>query len=187
MNKFIIWFILILVVFFLVLVNVEYKVGLLDKKYYNEHINEYSNKFGVDVLLVRSLIKKESNLNPEVVSNKGAVGLMQIMPKTAHEMAVQLNISDYSSDNLKDPKINIMFGIYYLRKLLDYYNNNLILALAAYNAGIGNVDIWCREIPNLAINVEKIPFDETKNYVKSIVFIYKIRKFIFQISNKILG
>jgi soluble lytic murein transglycosylase len=179
MNKFIIWSALILAVFFLV--NVEYKVGLLDKKYCDEYINEYSNKFGVDAMLVRSVIKKESNLNPEAVSNKGAVGLMQIMPKTAREIAAQLNISDYSSDKLKDPKINIMFGAYYLRNLLDYYNNNLILTLAAYNAGIGNVDIWRREIPDLAINAAKIPFNETKNYVKSIMFIYKIHKFISQI------
>ncbi|MDR3195391.1 MAG: lytic transglycosylase domain-containing protein [Endomicrobium sp.] len=179
MNKFVVWSALILAVFFLV--NVEHRVGLLDKKRYDDYINEYSNKFGVDALLVRSVIKRESDLNPEAVSNKGAVGLMQIMPKTAREVAVELSVSDYSSDKLKDPQINIMFGAYYLRKLLDYYNNNLILALAAYNAGIGNVDMWLREIPDLSVNAEKMPFNETKNYVKSVMFIYKIHKSISQI------
>ncbi|MDR2437554.1 MAG: lytic transglycosylase domain-containing protein [Endomicrobium sp.] len=179
MSKFIVWSVLILGLFFLV--NVEHKIGLSDKNYYNEYIIQYSNKFGIDAQLVKSVIKKESNINPEVVSNKGAIGLMQIMPKTAHEIAVQLNVSDYSADKLKDPQLNIMFGTYYLRKLLDYYNNNLILALAAYNAGIGNVDMWRKEIPNIHINVEKIPFNETKNYVKSVIFIYKIHRFVSQI------
>jgi soluble lytic murein transglycosylase len=167
------------VLFFLV--NLEHKVGLLDKNHYDEYINQYSNKFGIDSQLVKSVIKKESNINPEVVSNKGAMGLMQIMPKTAREIAAQLNISDYSSDKLKDPQVNIMFGTYYLKKLLDYYNNNLILALAAYNAGIGNVDMWRKEIPDLHINVEKFPFNETRNYVKSVMFIYKIHRLVSQI------
>jgi soluble lytic murein transglycosylase len=86
----------------------EYKVGGWVKKYYYyEYINEYSTKFGMDVLLVKPVIKKESNLKPEAVSNKGAVGLMQIMLKMACEIAIHLNISDYSSVMLKDPKINI--------------------------------------------------------------------------------
>jgi soluble lytic murein transglycosylase len=179
MSKFIIWSVLILGLFFLV--NVERKVGLSDKNHYSGYINQYSNKFGIDAQLVKSVIKKESNINPEAASNKGAIGLMQIMPKTAHEIAVQLNVSDYSLEKLKDPQVNIMFGTYYLRKLLDYYNNNLILALAAYNAGIGNVDMWRKEIPNLHMNVEKIPFNETKNYVKSVIFIYKIHRFVSKI------
>jgi soluble lytic murein transglycosylase len=180
MSKFIVWAVLILVVFFLV--NVEHKVGLLDKSHYDNYISQYSNEFGIDAQLVKAVIKKESNINPEVVSSKGAVGLMQIMPKTAREIAVQLNVSDYySSESLKNPQINIMFGTYYLKKLLDYYNNNLILALSAYNAGIGNVDVWRKEIPDLHVDAEKIPFNETKNYVKSVIFIYKIHKFISQI------
>jgi soluble lytic murein transglycosylase len=179
MNKFIVWSVLILVLFFLIIA--EHKVGLLGKKHYDDYINQYSNKFGIDAKLIRSVIKRESNLNPEAVSNKGAIGLMQIMPKTAHEIAVQLNVSDYSSDKLKDPQINIMVGTYYLKKLLDYYDNNLILALAAYNAGIGNVDMWRKKIPDLHVNIEKVPFNETKNYIKSVIFIYKIHKFISQI------
>ncbi|MDR1087369.1 MAG: lytic transglycosylase domain-containing protein [Endomicrobium sp.] len=172
MNKFVLCAFSVLIIFFLF--NVERRVGLFDNRRYNNYIDEYSNKFSVDFLLVRSIIKKESNLNPEAISNKGAVGLMQIMPKTAREIATQLGVSDYSSEKLKEPQINIMFGTYYLKKLLDYYNNNLILALAAYNAGIGNVDMWCKEIPNVSSNPTKIPFNETKNYVKSVMFIYKV-------------
>jgi soluble lytic murein transglycosylase len=161
--------------------NVERRIGLFDKRRYNNYIDEYSNKFSVDSLLVRAIIKKESNLNPEVISNKGAVGLMQIMPKTAREIAIQLGVSDYSSEKLKEPQINIMVGTYYLKKLLDYYNNNLVLVLAAYNAGIGNVDMWRKEIPSVSSNPTRIPFNETKNYVKSVMFIYKVYKFISQI------
>jgi soluble lytic murein transglycosylase len=179
MNKFVLYTFLILIIFFLF--NVERRVGLFDNRRYNNYIDEYSNKFSVDSLLVRSIIKKESNLNLEAISNKGAVGLMQIMPKTAREIATQLRVSDYSPEKLKEPQINIMFGTYYLKKLLDYYNNNLTLALAAYNAGIENVDMWRKEIPNVSSNSTKIPFNETKNYVKSVMFIYKVHKFISQI------
>jgi soluble lytic murein transglycosylase len=179
MNKFILCSFLILIIFFLF--NIERKVGLFDDRRYNGYISEYSNKFGVDYLLVKSVIKKESNLNPEAISNRGAEGLMQIMPKTAREIAIQLCISDYSPDKLNNPQMNIMFGTYYLKKLSDYYNNNLILTLAAYNAGIGNIDMWIKEIPGVSISSAKIPFSETKNYVRSVVFIYKVHKFISQI------
>jgi soluble lytic murein transglycosylase len=95
MNKIVLYAFLILIIFFLF--NIEKRVGLFDNKKYNTYIDEYSNKFNVDSLLVRSIMKKESNLNPQTVSSRGCVGLMQIMPKTAREIANQLGVSDYSS------------------------------------------------------------------------------------------
>jgi soluble lytic murein transglycosylase len=157
-----------------VLFNLEKKIGLFNKNPYEIYITEYSKRFAVDSLLIKIVMKKESNLNPEAVSNTGAVGLMQVMPKTALEIANKLNIADYSNKNLKEAKINIMFGTYYLKKLLNYYNNNLILALAAYNAGIGNVENWHSKDPEIGKKICKIPFKETRYYVRSIIFIYKI-------------
>ncbi|MDR0977668.1 MAG: lytic transglycosylase domain-containing protein [Endomicrobium sp.] len=179
MNRFVVWSVLIVTVFFLV--NIEHKIGLVSTRCYDKYINKYAVRFGVDALLVRSIIKKESNLDPGAVSSKGAVGLMQIIPKTASEIALQLNAGSFCLDKLKDPRINIMFGTYYIRKLLDYYNDNLILALAAYNAGMGNVDMWRKKIPDLPFNPSKIPFNETRNYVRSVIFLYKIHKYISQI------
>jgi soluble lytic murein transglycosylase len=134
----------------------------------------YSDRFNVDPLLIKAIIKKESNFNPNIVSNKGAVGLMQIMPKTALEIAKQLNVSDYSYIKIKEAKTNIMFGTYYIKKLLNYYSNNLFLALAAYNAGIGNVDNWYKNNQQIGKKIYEIPFKETRCYVRSIIIAHKI-------------
>ncbi|MDR2395887.1 MAG: lytic transglycosylase domain-containing protein [Endomicrobium sp.] len=128
-------------------------------------------------------MKKESNLNVDAMSTRGAVGLMQIMPKTAQEISNQLKVSNFSNNSLKDPEINIMFGVYYVSKLLNYYNNNLVLVLSAYNAGIGNVDKWQnKQNKNIDLRIKDIPFNETKYYVKSIIFTYKVYKFFKFIS-----
>ncbi|GHT33139.1 hypothetical protein AGMMS49592_1160 [Endomicrobiia bacterium] len=165
---------IILVLIILLLSCTEQRIGLFDRNPYDNYINECSNRFGVDPLLIKAVMKKESNLNHNAVSNRGAVGLMQIMPKTALEIAMQLNIPDYSYVKLQETQINIMFGVYYINKLLKYYNNNLILTLAAYNAGIGNVDNWCIENPDTSKIISKIPFKETRLYVRSVIYTYKI-------------
>jgi soluble lytic murein transglycosylase len=164
----------ILVLIICILFNLEKKIGLFNKNPYEIYIIEYSKRFAVDSLLIKAVMKKESNLNPGAISNTGAIGLMQVMPKTALEIASQLNIMDYSDKNLQEIEINIMLGIYYLKKLLNYYNNNLILALAAYNAGIGNVENWYSKDPGIKREICKIPFKETRHYVRSTIFIYKI-------------
>jgi soluble lytic murein transglycosylase len=165
---------IILVLIVCILFNLEKKIGLFNKNPYEIYITEYSKRFAIDPLLIKVVMKKESNLNPEAISNIGAVGLMQVMPKTALEIANKLNIANYSNKNLKEAEINIMLGTYYLKKMLNYYNNNLILALAAYNAGIGNVENWYIKDREIEKKICKIPFKETRRYVRSVIFIYKI-------------
>jgi soluble lytic murein transglycosylase len=156
--------------------NFKQRIGSPTKNPYEDYINTYCFIFAVEPLLVKAIMKKESNLNPDAISPKGAVGLMQIMPKTAIEISSQLNIVNYSDLKLKEIDINIMFGVYYIKKLLNYYDNNLILVLAAYNAGIGNVDNWYIENPDISKKISQIPFKETKRYVRYIMFIYKVYK-----------
>jgi hypothetical protein len=116
-------------------------------------INSACSRFGVDPSLVHAIVKVESDFNPFAISRKGATGLMQLMPQTATTMNVQ---------NTFSPDENVEGGVKYLRYLLDRYEGNVTLALAAYNAGETAVKKW-GTIP---------PFKETQEYVKKILQIY---------------
>jgi soluble lytic murein transglycosylase-like protein len=116
---------------------------------YGELIRAAALKHGLDEMLVARLIAAESNFNPKAVSRKQALGLMQLLPKTA---------AQYSVANVFDPAQNIEGGTHYLKDLLEKYGGNLAFALAAYNAGPDMVERY-GGIP---------PFPETQNYVKRI-------------------
>lgn len=98
------------------------------------------------------------------------------MESTAMEQAEEVNEEIIVTESLYNPEINIKIGTKYYSKLIKKYNNNTLLALAAYNAGIGNVDNWIKQgiIKEDGSDIEKIPFKETNNYVRKIVRDYKI-------------
>jgi soluble lytic murein transglycosylase-like protein len=124
---------------------------------YDEIIDEAAARYDLDANLIRAVMQAESAFHPFAVSRAGAEGLMQLMPALSDEMGV---------DDSFDPRDNIMGGTRYLKRLLDYHNGNLDLALASYNAGPGNVERY-GGVP---------PFRETRRYVKTIKGILAARK-----------
>ena len=147
-------------------------------KTYSEIVTIYEEEYGVEENLRYAVIKAESNFKINAVSNRGALGLMQLMEETASDVAKKANI-DIDFENIKEellnPGNNINIGTKYLSQLLEKYKNKEV-ALAAYNAGIGTVDKWIEEgtIKEDGSDIEKIPYKETNNYVRKILRDYNI-------------
>lgn len=124
---------------------------------FDPHIQEAALRYDIDPLLIKAVIKQESNFNPNATSGKGALGLMQLMPDTAREM----NVAD-----VYDPRDNIFGGARYLKRLYSQFNGNLSLTLASYNAG-----------PERVSSINRIPdIPETQNYVRSVLSLYNTYK-----------
>lgn len=138
---------------------------------YRDEIEKHARHYQVDKFLAVSVMKVESNFSEEAHSSSGAVGLMQLMPETAIWIASCLDEEPPNFDEMHDCERNIKYGIWYLAELEDEFYGNEILALAAYNAGRGNVQHWIQEngwSKNFS-DVEAIPYDETRLYVKRVL------------------
>lgn len=143
---------------------------------YSEYVEKYSKDENIDKYMIYAIIKAESNFNPNVRSKSKAIGLMQLLEATAAERARTIDVQDVQESDLYDPETNIKLGTSYYSYLLKYYNGNNILALTAYNAGIGNVNEWIEYeiIKSDGSDVENIPFKETNNYVRKILKNYQM-------------
>ncbi|HHY71220.1 MAG TPA: lytic transglycosylase domain-containing protein [Thermoanaerobacterales bacterium] len=148
---------------------------------YEESIVRYSVEHGVDPYLVISVIKVESNFSPKVVSKQGAIGLMQLMPKTALWAAEKMEIKNIKVEDLQNPDLNIRIGAWYLASLLDEFNGNITLALAAYNGGRGNVAKWIQKGRLEQKQEAEIPFPETRNFVTRVKKSYKWYKRLYKL------
>jgi len=116
---------------------------------YLSEIKDNSAKYSLEPAQVSAIVYEESKFDPDVVSSQDAIGLMQILPDTANLLAKELGIERLLRDDLFIPSVNVKFGTYYFRQLLDRYNGDVDLALAAYNAGFGAVDRAEKQIDNL--------------------------------------
>ena len=141
---------------------------------YMQYVNQYATEYGIDPLLIFAIIKAESNFNPNATSKSEAKGLMQLMDNTAKEVANKIEILDADNINLYEPQTCIKLGTYYFAYLTKQYEN-VGIALAAYNAGMGRVNKWLEQgiIQKDGSNLENIPYKETNMYVRKILNYYR--------------
>lgn len=129
-------------------------------------IRQQAREKRVDPALIAAVIYAETKFNPRQ-SSAGAEGLMQILPETATFLAHRSGATTFTTADLATPQVNIAYGSYYLRYLLDRYHGNETLALAAYNGGAGNVDGWLARAGG-SLPAARIPFPETRAYVERV-------------------
>ncbi|GAB5991885.1 transglycosylase SLT domain-containing protein [Aeromonas enteropelogenes] len=151
-------------------------------KPYKQTFSQVARERAVNMSLLYAISRQESALYPRAQSPVGARGLMQLMPATAKDTASKIGVPYRSEQQLFDPAINIRLGSAYLKRLLDVYDGNRILAAAAYNAGPGRVKRWREQSADKPMDVwvESIPYRETRNYVQNVLSFDLIYQHKFQ-------
>ena len=138
---------------------------------HDDIIRQQAKKKDLDPALIAAVIYQESRFRPRE-SSAGAQGLMQILPSTADFIATKSGGTKFTTEDLATPQVNISYGAWYLRYLLDQYDNDTLTALAAYNAGEGRVGEWLAESGKSGGSItdpNEIPFPETREYVKNVL------------------
>ncbi|MGA7924837.1 MAG: transglycosylase SLT domain-containing protein [Candidatus Sulfotelmatobacter sp.] len=148
----------------------KYWEALFPKAYWSD-LKRSSAANGLDPYLVASLIRQESEFNPNAVSRANAVGLMQLLPKTGKQVAKEVKLQHYNANQLYTPAVNLQLGTRYFRGMVDKFGGSFEYALAAYNAGSDRVEDWLSQgkYRDPQEFVESIPFTETREYVQAIL------------------
>lgn len=177
MAKFIKFILFLIIIFVLMFSAGRY----IYKTKYIDIINTECLKYEINPTEILSIIKAESNFNPDAVSSKNAIGLMQITLETANWCCEIMNMDYVTKSDLCVPETNIKIGVYYYNYLLDRYNN-INTALAAYNAGMGNVDRWLtdEQFSKDGTNITATPYPETNRYITKINNNIKIYKLLYK-------
>lgn len=171
LNMFILLILLAVIIYFIA-------INLLYPRKYKDIIEQAASIYNVDPNLIYAVIKQESNFNKDAVSSAGAKGLMQIIDPTSKQMARKIDTIDDKNYDVFDPYTNIHIGTKYLSYLIKYFDGNYYLAIIAYNAGMGRVDIWLEaeynEYTDYAKLLENIKYNETKTYFEKVLNYYNI-------------
>lgn len=137
---------------------------------YRDALQSHIRENGLDEAWVYGLMRQESRFVTAAKSGVGAAGLMQVMPSTARWIARKLGLKDYRAELIHQLDTNLKLGTYYMKTVLDWFDDSPVLASAAYNAGPGRARRWRGDRPlEGAIYAESIPFDETRDYVKKVM------------------
>jgi soluble lytic murein transglycosylase len=157
---------------FLYLRTTDWYARLWHPLRYTAIVRTYAQQQRLDPALLAAVIDTESKFNADARSSAGAVGLMQLTPATAEGIAEYTHGSKFQVSDLTNPDINVRYGTWYLRRLLDKYRGNERLALAAYNAGEANVDRWLAQH-------EGIQFADTRAYVSKVESLKKLYRRVY--------
>ena len=149
---------------------------LLYPLYYTDLLQKHTTKYEIDPLFVAAMIREESRYNADAVSYAGAIGLMQIMPANGPEFASRLKIPRFNTNMLYNPDINIQMGSWYMKSLMNQFDNNHALVAGAYNGGPGRMRRWikAKQIPDLDEFIEDIGIDQTRRHIKKVIDSYII-------------
>jgi soluble lytic murein transglycosylase len=148
---------------------------------YRDMVAAEARERGLDPFLAAALIRQESSFKPRALSRAGAMGLMQVMPETGSGLAAGAGVEGYGRDLLFNPEINVHLGMRFLASQMRRYDGDLPLVFIAYNAGPGRANRW-RAFPEKRdpeLFTERIPFDETRDYVKILTRIMEIYRGLY--------
>ena len=150
---------------------IEYTDKVLYPVRYSEYVKYYAGVYNLEPELVFAVIREESRFDPDALSGAGATGLMQIQKTTADWALPRMHDAKLGDGDFKKPETNIAIGCWYLRHLLDRFNGNTVMALAAYNSGPTNVDKWIsgKVWDGTLENADSIPFWETRGFVRKVM------------------
>ena len=168
-TKIFIGLVVVLVIFLITFFSITTYSYLYPLKY-KADIMEYAEEYGVRPELVASIINAESRFDATAVSKKGAMGLMQIMPATAEWIAGELEVEDFKSEDLFEPRVNIRFGTYYLSYLMTKFEGEYEV-ICAYNAGESTVRAWLKDssYSSDGVKLEKVAYSETNSYANKVL------------------
>lgn len=165
---------LIIIVFFaFILVSLSYAPNMLFPVKYKNYVVKYAKQNEIDPYLVFAVVKAESGFDEFATSRKGAKGLMQLMDKTAEWGANEVGITNFNSQMLYEPDINIRIGCWYLKRLITEFEGNVNMALLAYNGGSGKVRKWLEGTSTEEL-MENVPYQETDNFVRKVNEFYEL-------------
>ncbi|HAG10491.1 MAG TPA: lytic transglycosylase [Desulfotomaculum sp.] len=173
------------ILFALILLLIIFNLDHIGRFFYpfshHDLIMRNAKKYNLDSCLMAAVIKTESNFNASALSDQGAIGLMQIMPETGKWAADQIGIQGYSTNKLYDPETNILIGTWYLSSLNGEFGGNMVLVLAAYNGGSGNVRKWLQseEISGTEKDIALAPYPETRHFIRKVLRNYKIYSLLY--------
>ncbi len=180
-SKIVLFFLLFILISGILFIYHKEILKVIYPFHYQEVILEEARDNDLDPYLIAAIIYVESGFDSQATSHKNAKGLMQIMPRTGSWIAEELDYDDFERENLYNPYLNIKFGTWYLEQMGKAFDYNLIVMLAAYNGGQGNISSWIREgrWNGSETSINDIPFPETRQYVKKVMRTYRRYKYIY--------